>query len=237
MKYPYIGLIISLFVPIGSIAQNWEFSPATPVTQNNSKTFHHLESAGRRNIVVSSDIVGITWEDDRSGTASIYLALKNKQQNSFITELKISADKDAYEPSIIALSNKRFAISWEENEHVFVRVVSVENLKKPSLTTIFKLPVKPAMQASLTTQNNLLYVVFSEYFEHHHRIRLIQLNINPQQQLSLKENCLVDAQDVKEDQLYPTAVVVDQNIILGWEDRRLGHTVIMASQSQLQQIL
>jgi hypothetical protein len=237
-------LFLSVILPVTSQAQSWSFSSAITVSEGSDKTFHHLESAGRKNIAIASQTIAIVWEDNRNGVASIYLALKNKKQAGFSTELKLSTETDAYEPSIVALSHNRFAISWEEDNQVLVRVVDVQQLQSPKLGTIIKLPVNLAMQSSITASDELIFVALAERFGRHSRIRLIQLKLEKQQNrvhnLSLVKNCPVDPDPVTFEQLYPSAVVYDnaegknenKTVVIAWEDRRKGHTIIMGTQNK-----
>ncbi len=233
MKNIYLLFISGLFFPIGSYAQSWSFTPPVDVSTHSEKKFyHHLESAGRRNIAVSSQTIAVVWEDDRSGTPAIYLALKNTNNAGFSSQLKISASGEAYEPGIVALTDNRFAISWEEDSKVFVRIVNAEYSKAPESGAAIQLPVEPAMQSGLTASGDKLFVTLSERSERFNRIRLMQLKITDQKNLSLLKNCIVDPEPVKDEQLYPTAVIVDEHIVIAWEDRREGHTIIMGTQSK-----
>ncbi len=222
-----------LFLPATTYAQFWSFGTPVDVTDGYAdKVYHHLESAGRRNIAVSSRTVAIVWEDNRNGNPSVYLSLKNKNETDFSTELKISGSGEAYEPGIAALTGNRFAVSWEEDGKVFIRVINAQQLKSPKLATIIQLPSKEAMQSGLTARGDQLFVTFSERTGRYSHIRLIQLKIDPEENLSLLTDCIVDPAPVKDDQLYPTAVVTDKQIMIAWEDRRMGHTIIMGSLSQ-----
>jgi hypothetical protein len=49
--------------------------------------------------------------------------------------------------------------------------------------------------------------------------------------ISMNASCPVDAKPVTDDQLYPVAVSQGDRIVVAWEDRRPGHTIIMAAQS------
>jgi len=233
VKNPSLFLIISLFFPVVSDAQFWSFTTPVDVTSGFiDKVYHHLESAGRRNIAVSSHTVAVVWEDNRNGNPAVYLALKNKNESAFSVELKISGSGEAYEPSIVALTGNHFAVSWEEDSKVFVRVINTEQLTSPILARALALPAKEAMQSTLTASGNQLFVTFSERAGRYNHIRLIQLEVNQQGNLSLLKNCPVDPDPVIDDQLYPTVVIVDGRIMIAWEDRRMGHTIIMGTLSQ-----
>jgi hypothetical protein len=46
----------------------------------------------------------------------------------------------------------------------------------------------------------------------------------------------VDSEPVKDEQLYPTVVSLDDTLLVAWEDRRPGHTIIMAAKSATAQM-
>ncbi|MCU7939837.1 MAG: hypothetical protein KZQ64_12350 [gamma proteobacterium symbiont of Bathyaustriella thionipta] len=237
MKISHLFLLVSLFFPIITKAQLWSFTTPVDVTHGIiDKVYHHLESAGRRNIAVSSGTVAVVWEDNRNGNPTVYLALKNKNEPAFSAELKISGSGEAFEPSIVALTGNRFAVSWEEDSKVFVRVINTEQLASPILAGAVVLPAKEAMQSSITANGHQLFITFSKRAGRYSHIRLIQLEVNQQDNLSLLKNCIVDPDPVKDEQLYPTAVLVDGRIMVAWEDRRMGHTIIMGTLSQVDDI-
>ncbi len=233
MKQTHLFFIFCLFLSTKSYAQFWSFTAPVDITHGQvDKVYHHLESSGRRNIAVSANTVAVVWEDDRSGKPSVYLALKNKNEDNFNAELKISGDGEAYEPSIIALAKNRFALSWEEDGKVYVRVINAEQLKNIKLATVIQLPAEEAMQSSLSFNGHQLFVTLSQRVEHYNQIQLLQLNVDHQGNLKLLKNCRVDPRPVKNEQLYPTAIIVKEGIMIAWEDRRKGHTIIMGALSQ-----
>lgn len=219
-----------------SYAQEWQFSEPIPVSKNNSNPYyHHLESSGRRNIAISSDLIAIVWEDDRTGTPSIYLALKPITATDFSTEIKLSGVGEAFEPSITALSNKQFAISWEENQQIKVQLVNAIQLNNIKLSSPYTINSKSSMQSNLVHKNNSLYIVYSEQADIFSQIKLTLLNFK-QLQLSQIVSCPVDSDTITADQFYPTAQITDDQLIVAWEDRRFGHTVIMASSSDIENL-
>ena len=233
MKKTHLFFIFCLSLSTKSYAQFWSFTAPVDITHGQvDKVYHHLESSGRRNIAVSANTVAVVWEDDRSGDPSVYLALKNKNEDNFNVELKISGDGEAYEPSIIALARNRFALSWEEDGKVYVRVINAEQLKNIKLAIAIQLPAKEAMQSGLTSNGDQLFVTLSKRVEHYNQIQLEQLDVDHQENLKLLKSCRVDPEPVKSDQLYPTAVIVKDRIMIAWEDRRKGHTIIMGALSQ-----
>ncbi|MCW8932905.1 MAG: hypothetical protein OQL19_22025 [Gammaproteobacteria bacterium] len=224
---------LSFFFCVSAYAQFWSFSTPIDITQGNvDKVFHHLESAGRRNIAVSSNTIAVVWEDNRSGNPAIYLALKNKDEDKFNIELKVSGQGEAYEPSIASMTGGRFVISWEEDTKIAVRIINASQLKATQLSTVLQLPAKEATQSGLTVHGNQIFVSLSERKERFNQIQLVQLEVDQQAHLKLIKDCRVDPEPVKNEQLYPTTVIIDDRIMVAWEDRRMGHTIIMGSLSQ-----
>lgn len=239
MKNSSIFFILTLCFAIDCQAQEWAFGNPITISDSADKTFHHLESSGRRNIAVASQIVAVVWEDNRDEKASIYLALKDKKHLDFSTELKISGSEDAFEPSIIALPGSRFAISWEEDNQVFIRVVNAAEITSPKLGNSLKLPIKNTMQSSLAANQEQIFVALAERNGRNSRIRLVQLQLEQKLNLNLLKHCQVDLKVVKDEQLYPSVILQNKNgektIVLAWEDRRMGHTIIMGSESKVEQ--
>jgi hypothetical protein len=210
------------------IGQPWNFSKPVNVSAPVKKgVFHHLESSGRRNIAVSGNVVGIIWEDDSDGTPRIYLARKALNSSNFGPKVRISAEGEAYEPSIIALGGGQFAIAWEEDEQISTRIVAPQKMGP-----IVKLGDKTSAQVSLVSTGDRILLVHREQTQRFGQIILQELMIKNQLNLSPVKRCLVDTDPLKNDQLYPVIALLGKRINVAWEDRRLGHTVIMYSQSE-----
>lgn len=211
------------------IAQPWEFGLALDVTRTyGSGIFHHLESSGRRNIAASGTTVAVVWEDDRDGTPRIYLARKRIDAGEFETATRISGDGEAYEPSVAALSHERFLVAWEEDGHIHARVIAATRLG-----TTARLTESNAAQASVWAGGNRGYVVSSQREEDFSRIRLLALNVDNKHELTSEADCAVDPAPLQDHQFYPVLTVVGDELVVAWEDRRPGHTIIMASAAAL----
>lgn len=209
-----------------ALAQPWEFGkPVTVTTTSGAGIFHHLESSGRRNIAVSSDTVAVVWEDNRDATPRIYLTRKPVTAASFTTEMRVSDTGEAYEPTLLALADNRFALAWEEDSRIFVRLVT-----PAGAGPIVRIGNNGASHASLTSQGNELLLVYSQREERFGRIWLQRFVVDDRS-LRPKQRCPVDALAPKDDQLYPTVISVAGRVIVAWEDRRPGHTIIMAAQN------
>src|SRR4030067_669195 len=111
-----------------AIAAPWSFDEKMTVAQTSKpRTFHHVESSGRKNIAVSGDTVGVIWEDNRSGVPQVYVAFKPIQSSAFESPWRTSDAPPrahalaAYEPVIVALGGGRFLMAWEQSSGVWVR--------------------------------------------------------------------------------------------------------------------
>ncbi|MCU7843135.1 MAG: hypothetical protein KZQ93_04770 [Candidatus Thiodiazotropha sp. (ex Monitilora ramsayi)] len=227
--------VLLLLAPFSAaFAELWEFESAVDVTaaSNGGKAnfFHHLDSAGRRNIATNSDGVAITWEDDRDGTPRIYLAYKGLDESAFSREVRLSGEGEAYEPTIIALDRSRYAVAWEENGHVMTRSVSIDG--KVELGQVVQLSETAGAQANLTQGNRVAYALWSERASRYGRIRYRPMTVDESGTFQLGEGCYIDPIPPADEQLYPTAAVSGDELIVVWEDRRPKHTIIMAATGQ-----
>jgi hypothetical protein len=58
---------------------------------------------------------------------------------------------------------------------------------------------------------------------------MAELDIGADDDIKIKQSCRADPEEIKDEQLYPAVVMLNDELVVAWEDRRLGHTVIMAS--------
>ena len=221
-------LLAAFFWSTFGCAAEWVFSAPIQVTADSDhKVFHHLESAGRRNIAISGETVAITWEDDRDGTPRVYMALKNNAAPDFTADIKISGSGEAYEPSVIGLADEQFLVAWEENEQVMARITGLQG-SGPAI----KLSNTAGGQPSLSQYGDDTVVAWSEREGRFGHIRMAQLGVEKTHQIIIKTSCAADKMVAENEQLYPAVAEVAGEVIVAWEDRRLGHTVIMAVQGK-----
>ena len=227
MKHPAVWPALLLFaVPPLAHAQPWEFDKPVAVTMTQGEgIFHHLESSGRKNIAVSAGTVAVAWEDNRDGTPRIYLARKQHGAGKFTAEVRVSGEGEAYDPSLIALDDNRFAVAWEEDARIHLRLITPGGPGPVAIVTR-----KGAMQASLARHDQELLLVYSWRDGRHGRIRIQRLAVAGQTARP-EQDCVVDAAPVQDEQLYPVVVRLAERALVAWEDRRPGHTVIMAARN------
>lgn len=215
-----------LCLPFAVAASPWQFeTPIELSDHHGEKLFHHLESSGRRNIAVSGDTVAVAWEDDRDGIPRIYLRRKGLQDKGFAATLRLSGEGEAYEPSLVALDDGRFAVAWEEDGRVRLRLVT-----PGGAGPVFVLEATESVQPSLLFTDGELQMVAAEREKRFARIRFHRFNVDGGQRLQHLADCAVDAVAPQDEQLYPTLARQQGVTVVAWEDRRPGHTIIMASE-------
>ena len=226
-----VSTVLLVVVRTGA-SQPWEFGRAVDVTPiHGDGIFHHLESAGRRSIALSGSTVAVAWEDNRDGTPRVYLARKRIDASDFDAAVRISGDGEAFEPSIVGFGEDRFAVAWEEDDRVVTRLAAAHALG----------PVSPSSdvegtQANLSAHADRLYLTRSQRVGAHAYIRLRVMREADHLELLAEDDCVVDATQPTHDQLYPSSAVVDDGLVVAWEDRRAGHTIILASASRLDSV-
>lgn len=210
-----------------SLAAEWTFSEPVLVTaETDSKTFHHLEPAGRRSVAYSANSVAVTWEDDRDGTPRVYLARRQSTDNGFSSEMKISGDGEAYDPVIVGLADSSFMIAWEEDGQVLLRIIAAQ-----ATGPVVKLSAAGS-QPSISRYSNEVVVAWSERAGKFGQIRMAHVATGDAQTPVIKESCSAEAAAAIDEQLYPALTEVTGELVVAWEDRRPGHTVIMAAQGK-----
>jgi hypothetical protein len=213
-------------------AQPWDFRQAMDVTHTSGKgVFHHLESSGRRNVAVSGTTVAVAWEDNHDGTPRIYLARKNIDAAKFDAAIRISGDGEAYEASLSALQGERFIVAWEEGGRIHARVITAQGLG-PAV----RLTDAEAVQANVSVRGDRAYVLRSQREGRFSGIRLQVLRVENALALVSEADCAVDTAPLEDHQFYPASAVADGALIAAWEDRRPGHTIIMATAAKLDDV-
>lgn len=225
------ALFFLLFAPFDVVAVPWNFSAPLDVTQLHGQSiFHHLGSGGRNAIAVSpAGRVAVVWEDNRDGVVRCYLGQRSGSDTSF-AELQISGDRSCYEPAVTAIDDRQFAVAWEEDGAIRVRVVTDTDVSVP-----LSLSRKTASQAALTTTpNGGLAVAWSQREGGHTRIWVATLQREGPLALRITHSKAVGDDALKGDQAYPDILSLEQDrLLLAWEDRRKGHSVILASEGDI----
>lgn len=185
--------------------------------------FHHLDASGRNSLAVSGDGVALVWEDNRSGDPACYLALKKRDDPAF-KEFQFGQG-ECFEPAVTAFDAGRFLLIWEDAGGVRTAIADASG------------PGPVTRLAESGGQGNVVFHpgfgAFAAWSSPDGRWRRVW-----SAPLSLDGNTLragnprpADAAAATDDQTFPVLAASQQGLLLVWEDRRYGHTVILGSHS------
>lgn len=221
-----ILLLVALALT-GPVAAAWEFSGRIVVTPDSKPgIFHHLDSAGRKNIAVSGNRIAVVWEDNQDGSPQIYVAFKATEASSFSPPVRVSTGTEAYEPAIAPVGNGVFLLIWEQDSYINVR-----SARPDRLGPITVVSGKRASHGSLASWQGIVHGVWREKDNAYPRLRYARIEVGKEGKLSLSPAVAIENGPAKAPQLYPTIAAGPAGICLAWEDRRAGHTRLYYSHS------
>lgn len=208
-------------------AGGWVFSDAMPVTPPaQANVFHHLEAAGRGSIAVSGTTTAVVWEDNRDGDPRVRVALR-KAGKEFGSSAALSGDTAAYEPAVVALTDQRFLVAWEEAGKIWFRIVS-ETGVGPRLWT----GATGSRHVALASgPDGRAYAAWSQPNGRYFRIVVAELKTQGMQP-NVGPAVPADAEAPRGEQLYPSLAAVSDGLVVAWEDRREGHTRLFFTKRQ-----
>lgn len=213
------------FFPVLALAAPWEFG--TPLDIDGAGRpgmFHQLDAGGRQHLAVAGEAVALVWEDNRDGTAQVYVAFKNLDANAFTAPRRVSGGRMASEPVIVALDAGRFLIAWEQDGAVWVRQADDQALGAP-----LKLADHTGQVSLSAVDARTAYAAWSERREKFRHIRIAKLRLDPTGTVEAEASRAVDGKTLKADQLYPSVAATGFGAMLAWEDRRRGHTALFCN--------
>lgn len=218
----YGGALLGLCLTSNVCAAPWSFdAPLDVTTVHGEHVFHHLESAGRKNVAAHGDTVGVVWEDNRDGTPRCYFASKLAAAAQFTRELQLSGANECYEPALAALDGNRFIAVWEEGGRVRARIVADDGAGDAVV-----LSEHDSAQASIGANGDVVYAAWADKNGRYARITVARLAAD-KTRLTVVRRAFPDSEAPKDNQAYPTlAPARNGEIVAAWEDRRNGHTFI-----------
>ena len=110
-------------------ADKWIFSDPVEIAGSETGVFHHVESSGRQNVTAGADGAVVVWEDNRSGTPSIYLA-RVSGDGVASAPVGVSGAGEAYDPVVQEFQGGH-VVGWEEAGSVWLRLVTSDGLGAP----------------------------------------------------------------------------------------------------------
>jgi hypothetical protein len=212
----------------GWVQADWQFSAPVEVLNAKPGVYPHLEAANRQGLAESGGTIAATWEDNRNGTSQCYVRFRLPAEQSFDEEIQLSTS-DCVEPVIVGLGGGQFAAGWEEQGAVWVAL-----LQPGKSGTPLKLSQSQASQVTLAFDPTAgLHAAWAEQSTSGHLQLWAGKLENDKNGLRLVRSQTVERILPVEDQAYPAlAVNADGSAIVTWEDRRFGHTVMLAAYSR-----
>ena len=227
MKLRLTGFWLLLIIFQSQASDHWVFDSRSAVTgAATDRVYHHLDGPGRKHIAVTEQSVAAVWEDNSSQTPQIYVALKSLPSDSFTAALQVSDGGEAYEPSIDALSNNRFALAFEQDASVFVRILSTEGLGEPT-----RLSQQAASHVSITSFSDQVFASWRERDSGRWFVKVAALRIEGSNRFIVESVQSVEADGLETPLLFPVIAVNAAGLCVAWEDRRAGHTRLLVSHS------
>lgn len=218
------ALLLSTFALTAYADHHWQWSEKIAIGNTvQPGVFHHLDGSGRKHIAASSSKVAVVWEDESSTSPQIYLAEKSFAQNQFLPAVQLSTGSEAYEPAIAALASSEFVTVFEQDGAIYARLLSDRGLGK-----VVKLSAANASSASIASQGNNAFVVWREKHQNTYRLIVIKLRLE-NNQLVMSKPYSVETEALPTPILKPDIAVSDSAVFVAWEDRREGHTRLLYS--------
>lgn len=226
MRRVLVAAALTAAAPAATAAPGWQFSERVAVTgQVGNKVFHHLDAAGRRSVAVSARRVAVVWEDNSDGKPTAYIAIKPERSATFLAPVALSGATAAYAPSIASLGGGDFIVGWEEGGATWARVVTIVGLGAPT-----RLDGGEAAQVSFAAAADGRLAAAWARREPHGKRRVYSAWIARKgDQLQAEAPVPVDRTETRAPQHYPVVAVSDNTATVLWEDRRRGHTTILAA--------
>ena len=225
MKLRFAGLWLTLIIFQSQASDRWVFGGRTAITgAAQDRIYHHLDGSGRKHIAVTRQSVAAVWEDNRSHTPQIYVALKSFSSDSFTAALQVSNGGEAYEPSIDALSNNRFALAFEQDTSVYARILTAEGLGLPT-----RLSLHAASHVSIASFNDQVFASWRERDSGRWFLKVAALRIEGANRFIVEAVRSIEAEGLETPLLFPAIAVNAAGLCVAWEDRRAGHTRLLVS--------
>ncbi len=207
--------LLALFLALAAVA-----AVADPIDVAPAGIYHHLDASGRRSLALSGGQVALVWEDSRSGSPRCYLGLKAGVETGF-REYPLGKG-ECFDPAVAALDGQRFLLAWEDESGINSAIADAAgpgtsiNLGAGSHASVAAHPVAGA------------YIAWNAPEGRWQRVWRAQLHVDGGQLRAAMKQA-ADAAPPTDDQSFPALAAGEHGVLLAWEDRRHGHTVIYAS--------
>ena len=221
----FLPAALLLLVCGSSGADGWQFSAPLAVTpEPRAGLFHHLDGAGRKHLAVSGSTVATIWEDNRDGSPQIYMSRLRPGAARFDAARQLSDGREAYEPVIAALGEGAFVLAWEQDGQI-----RVQAWHQSGPGEMLQLGSAPAGHAALAATEDRVYVAWREQTPAGWLLRLARLALGADFAFGLVAQSSVETAPLDTEVQFPTLAVNGDSVCIAWEDRRAGHTRLLAS--------
>lgn len=207
--------LLALFMALAAVT-----AVAEPVDVAPAGIYHHLDAAGRQSLALAAGQVALVWEDSRAGSPRCYLGLKAGAETGF-REYSLGQG-ECFDPAVAALDGQRFLLAWEDESGINSAIADANgpgtsiNLGIGSHASVAAHPVPGA------------YIAWNAPEGRWQRVWHAKLHVDGTQ-LRAGTMQAADAAAPGDDQNFPALAAGEHGVLLAWEDRRHGHTVIYAS--------
>jgi hypothetical protein len=220
--------LLGLLIAGNAAAAPWQFAPPVDVVAPREGVFPHLDGAGRAHLVVSRGAVALAWEDNRSGSPQVHVAVKRDGARVFDAPRQASNGREAYEPAIAALADGSFVVAYEQDGALWARVIDARDAG-----AALKLADRAAQVSIAPSREGRLYAAWSQREEDGVYIRLAEIEVQDGDGLAVRQPARrIDREAGRGEQYYPSLAVSEGGVTVGWEDRRRGHTVILTAHAR-----
>ena len=226
-KRHWLSLVFILFLLVsGSVAADWRFDAPMRVGEApRAGLFHQLDGAGRKQVAVDAEQVAVVWSDNAGGSYQARVAFRALEGGDFGPARQLSGGDEAYLPVVVALGGGRFLFAWEQDERVWLRSGSATELGEPLPLDQVE-STQPALAADDAGRVAVAWVRREDGVL---RLYSAPLRLAADGGLSVGKAVPVDKEPARRDQLYPSLALTTTGLLVGWEDRRHGHTRILTA--------
>ncbi|HKJ77637.1 MAG TPA: hypothetical protein VKA64_10585 [Gammaproteobacteria bacterium] len=217
-------LLAGLLLSSAAAAAPWTFSAPVPITGSAQPgVFHHLDSAGKRNIAVAGDVVAVTWADNHSGRSEVYAAFKGPNQPGPQGTERISGKGPAYAPAIIPDGDGGFLVAWEGRGGIRLRRIAPSSRPNGEGVRV----ADGGRQVTLVEGPQGVFAAWAARGQGRYRhIRVAPVKPAGPDGPEVGEAVSVEEKPPGANQLYPAMAETGEGLEVAWEDRREGHSRI-----------
>lgn len=209
--------LLALWMALAAVA-----TAAEPIDVAPAGAFHHLDASGRQSLALASGQVALVWEDSRGGVPRCYLGLKGGAETVF-REYPLGRG-ECFDPAVAALDGERFLLAWEDETGINVAIATSTG-PGPAVS------LGAGAHASVAAHPGFgPHVAWNASAGRWQRVWRARLGVEGSQ-LRVGTVQAADAVAPADDQSFPALAANEHGVLLVWEDRRHGHTVIYASRS------